>query len=93
MLNPEMPFSLSGGTEGGCGKAGGWVRRACFDGKATRRAEGKVLLLFGPNCLLCGCPGFRGKIKAGDTGVEEQGQAPRLPLWPHRGMLVGLSSR
>lgn len=61
-LHPEMPFSLSESTEGGCGQAGGQVGRACFDGKATRRAEGKVLLLFWPQCLHCCSSGFRGKI-------------------------------
>lgn len=47
---------------GGCGRAGGQVGRACFDGKATRRAEGKVLLLFWPQRLHCCSSGFRGKI-------------------------------
>ena len=54
------------------GAAGDQVRRACFDGKATRRAEGKVLPLFGPKRLPCCSPGFRGKITTGDAGWQSR---------------------
>lgn len=80
-LNPEMPFSLSGSSKGAAAEAGGQVRRACFDGKATRRVEGKDLLLFGPErlpCLPLSTPCFRGKLPAGDTGVG-RAAAPAAP--------------
>ena len=77
-LNPEMPFSLSGSSKGAAAKAGGQVGRACFDGKATRRVEGKVLLLFGPECLPCLSPrpAFEERSLRGDTGEGRAGRRP-----------------
>lgn len=76
-LHPEMPFSLSGSAEGGCSQAGGQVGRACFDGTATRRAEGKVPLLFGPQCLPCRFP--RSRLSRKDSPQGWGGKTEQAP--------------
>lgn len=62
------------------GTAGGQVGRACFDGKATRRAEGKVLPLFGLKRLPCRPLGFRGKMASGDAKQAGSSLGPQ-PVW------------